>query len=156
MRRAVLPRFEAGARLRVFGPLSLGSHPTIIDFHGRLTDSTGSSMAGDSCDTESSPMIGDYRQTRQTSAWETARKSLDGLPGGAINIAHEAVDRHADGPRGNVPALRCNRSGRRDDRAATAQRRSADVIRLWTTVIRCAGQSLGRRPERMSKYCTTS
>jgi acetyl-CoA synthetase len=54
-----------------------------------------------------SPLIGDYRRTRETFTWETARKSLDGLPGGAINIAHEAVDRHANGPHGNVPALRC-------------------------------------------------
>ncbi|GAA2552853.1 acetate--CoA ligase [Pseudonocardia hydrocarbonoxydans] len=33
------------------------------------------------------------------SAWEAARADLDGLPGGAgLNIAHEAVDRHAADP----------------------------------------------------------
>jgi acetyl-CoA synthetase len=30
--------------------------------------------------------------------WESAMKDLDGLPGGGINIAHEAIDRHAKGP----------------------------------------------------------
>jgi len=35
------------------------------------------------------------------------RKSCSGLPGGAgLNIAHEAIDRHATGPRGNHVALR--------------------------------------------------
>jgi acetyl-CoA synthetase len=38
--------------------------------------------------------------------WEEARKHLDGLPGGGLNIAHEAVDRHAAGPRRNQVALR--------------------------------------------------
>ena len=40
--------------------------------------------------------------------WEEARSSLDGLPGGrGLNIAHEAVDRHATGARRSQVALRC-------------------------------------------------
>jgi acetyl-CoA synthetase len=39
--------------------------------------------------------------------WEDARAQLDGLPDGAgLNIAHEAVDRHAAGPRAAHPAIR--------------------------------------------------
>ncbi|MGE5638453.1 MAG: AMP-binding protein, partial [Clostridia bacterium] len=38
--------------------------------------------------------------------WDTARKRLDGLPGGVLNIAHEAVDRHAAGPRAGHVAIR--------------------------------------------------
>ncbi len=39
--------------------------------------------------------------------WEQAREELDGLPGGrGLNIAHEAVDRHATGPRADHLALR--------------------------------------------------
>ncbi len=39
--------------------------------------------------------------------WTAARALLDGLPGGrGLNIAHEAVDRHAAGPQGEAPALR--------------------------------------------------
>ncbi len=52
-------------------------------------------------------MIGDYPLTRQSFDWELARQWLDGLPGGALNIAHEAVDRHAHGAHAEVVALRC-------------------------------------------------
>ena len=39
--------------------------------------------------------------------WEQVRAELSGLPGGrGLNIAHEAVDRHAAGPRADVTALR--------------------------------------------------
>jgi acetyl-CoA synthetase len=37
--------------------------------------------------------------------WGDARRSLDGLPGGALNIAHEALGRHAGGPRAGHPAI---------------------------------------------------
>ncbi len=40
--------------------------------------------------------------------WERAREELDGLPaGGGLNIAYEAVDRHASGERAHHLALRC-------------------------------------------------
>jgi acetyl-CoA synthetase len=38
--------------------------------------------------------------------WEDARRALEGLPGGGLNIAHEAVDRHARGPRAQHVAIR--------------------------------------------------
>jgi acetyl-CoA synthetase len=38
--------------------------------------------------------------------WEEARRALEGLPGGGLNIAHEAVDRHARGARASHPAIR--------------------------------------------------
>ncbi len=40
------------------------------------------------------------------SPWDEARRALAGLPGGGLNIAHEAVDRHAAGPRASRVALR--------------------------------------------------
>jgi acetyl-CoA synthetase len=50
----------------------------------------------------------DYDRAVREFSWEAARAQLDGLPGGrGINIAHEAVDRHAAGPRSAVTALRC-------------------------------------------------
>jgi len=53
------------------------------------------------------PNLTDYDEVRASFTWEEARSSLDGLPGGAgLNIAHEAIDRHASGPRGNHVALR--------------------------------------------------
>jgi acetyl-CoA synthetase len=53
------------------------------------------------------PNLADYEQVCGTFSWEAARAELDGLPGGAgLNIAHEAVDRHAAGKRANHLALR--------------------------------------------------
>ncbi|HEX2498029.1 MAG TPA: hypothetical protein VHO00_04465 [Actinomycetes bacterium] len=52
--------------------------------------------------------LADYEWTRSTFSWERVRGDLDGLPGGqGLNIAHEAVDRHALGPRRDHVALRC-------------------------------------------------
>ena len=50
----------------------------------------------------------DYDRAVGEFSWEAARAQLDGLPGGrGVNIAHEAVDRHAAGPRSAVTALLC-------------------------------------------------
>ncbi len=52
--------------------------------------------------------LADYDQAVREFSWDKARAELDGLPGGAgLNICHEAVDRHAAGPRAAVTALRC-------------------------------------------------
>ena len=54
------------------------------------------------------PNLADYGRAVREFSWEAARRELDGLPGGrGLNIAHEAVDRHAAGPRSAVTALRC-------------------------------------------------
>ncbi|MBI4191415.1 MAG: acetate--CoA ligase [Betaproteobacteria bacterium] len=54
------------------------------------------------------PNLADYSAALAAFSWDAARRSLDGLPGGAgLNIAHEAVDRHAQGPRAAHLALRC-------------------------------------------------
>ncbi len=50
----------------------------------------------------------DYDTAVRGFSWDRARAELDGLPGGrGLNIAHEAVDRHAAGPRAGTVALRC-------------------------------------------------
>ncbi len=63
------------------------------------------------------PNVTDYDEARRRFTWEAARAELDGLPGGAgLNIAHEAVDRWADGPGADKVALRClGRAGGRHD-----------------------------------------
>jgi acetyl-CoA synthetase len=54
------------------------------------------------------PNMPDYATARAAFSWETARRALAGLPGGlGLNIAHEAVDRHAAGDRARHLALRC-------------------------------------------------
>lgn len=60
------------------------------------------------------PNLVDYDEARRAFTWERARADLSGLPGGrGLNIAHEAVDRHASGPRSDAVALRC--VGRHDE-----------------------------------------
>ncbi len=40
------------------------------------------------------PNMPDYDAARADFSWDEARAALDGLPGGGLNIAHEALDRH--------------------------------------------------------------
>ncbi|MDJ0983650.1 MAG: acetate--CoA ligase [Kiloniellales bacterium] len=52
------------------------------------------------------PEMPSYDAACQSFGWAQARAALDGLTGGrGLNIAHEAVDRHAKGPRGQRIAL---------------------------------------------------
>ncbi len=54
------------------------------------------------------PNLADYDAAVARFTWDAARDELDGLPdGGGLNIAHEAVDRHARGARADHVALRC-------------------------------------------------
>ena len=61
------------------------------------------------------PNLVDYAAVRAKFDWAEARSFLDGLPGGrGLNIAYEAVDRHALGTRADRVALRwLGRSGER-------------------------------------------
>jgi acetyl-CoA synthetase len=53
------------------------------------------------------PNLLDYERARAQFSWAAARAELAGLPGGrGLNIAHEAVDRHAAGPLRDRVALR--------------------------------------------------
>jgi acetyl-CoA synthetase len=53
------------------------------------------------------PNLGDYAAACRDFSWAQARSDLDGLPGGAgLNIAHEAIDRHALGARAGHTAIR--------------------------------------------------
>lgn len=63
------------------------------------------------------PNLFDYEVECADFTWEGARTLLDGLPGGqGINIAHEAVDRHAEGPLGSKVAIRwLGKAGERRD-----------------------------------------
>jgi len=50
--------------------------------------------------------LADYDAYTRTFSWAQARAQLDGLPGGGLNIAYEAVDRHVKAARGGKLALR--------------------------------------------------
>jgi acetyl-CoA synthetase len=48
----------------------------------------------------------DYESYAKRFVWSQARALLDGLPGGGLNIAHEAIDRHVSAGSGSKLALR--------------------------------------------------
>ncbi len=53
------------------------------------------------------PNMVDYSTVCSTFSWDAVRAALDGLPsGGGLHIAHEAVDRHANGALRNKVAIR--------------------------------------------------
>ena len=53
------------------------------------------------------PNLGDYDAVCESFTWEAAMRELDGLPDGkGLNIAYEAVDRHAAGPLADHLAIR--------------------------------------------------
>jgi acetyl-CoA synthetase len=52
------------------------------------------------------PNLADYDGERARFSWKAARTALAGLPGGGLNIAYEAVDRHCGGVRADRDALR--------------------------------------------------
>jgi acetyl-CoA synthetase len=99
------------------------------------------------------PNLADYPAATRGFDWAQARARLDGLPGGrGLNIAHEAVDRHAAGALAGRVALRfCGRDGEQDVTYDALRRRTA----RFANVLRGLGigrgdrvfSLLGRRPE---------
>ncbi|HZM36536.1 MAG TPA: acetate--CoA ligase [Burkholderiales bacterium] len=73
--------------------------------------------------------------------WEEARRALEGLPGGGLNIAYEAVDRHARGPLATKTAIRWLRAsqGRRD----ISYRELAALSNRFANLLRALGVSRG-------------
>lgn len=51
------------------------------------------------------PNLLDYEKECETFDWKSIALCFDGLPAGGLNIAHEAIDRHANGVLANKPAL---------------------------------------------------
>lgn len=90
------------------------------------------------------PNLLDYEAARAGFSWEAARLELDGLPGGkGLNIAHEAVDRHAAGGRGDHLAIRWlgKRGGRRD----LTYRQLSGLTNRFANVLRSLGVGKGER-----------
>ncbi|PVZ06339.1 acetate--CoA ligase [Actinomycetospora cinnamomea] len=85
----------------------------------------------------------DYARARRTFTWAGARAQMSGLPGGrGLNIAHEAVDRHATG-RGDAVALRVlSRDGAVDEVTYAELRRRTD---RFANALRALGVARGER-----------
>jgi len=90
------------------------------------------------------PNLVDYEAARAAFSWEAAGAELDGLPGGrGLNIAHEAVDRHATGPRADHVALRWLRRDGSTTEATYAQLRCS--TNRFANVLRGLGIERGDR-----------
>jgi acetyl-CoA synthetase len=99
------------------------------------------------------PNLADYERERAAFSWDSARRALDGLPGGrGLNIAHEAVDRHATGPAGRTVAIRwLGRTGGRQDITYDDLRRETNrfanaLRRLGVGKGEVVGTLIGRTP----------
>lgn len=51
------------------------------------------------------PHLIDYEKTYKEFQWKEVASQFEGLPSGGLNIAHEAIDRHANGPLAQKTAL---------------------------------------------------
>jgi acetyl-CoA synthetase len=99
------------------------------------------------------PNLRDYERTRREFSWAAARDELSGLPGGGLNIAYEAVDRHADGPLADKVALRFR--DRRGQFTDVTYRHLTQQTNRFANVLRSLGVGpsdrvfslLGRVPE---------
>jgi len=83
------------------------------------------------------PNLSDYARVWREFSWDGARRrELTGLPDGGINMAYEAVDRHAVGARANRVAVRWRgREGeRRDLTFADLSRESARFANMLGTL----------------------
>jgi acetyl-CoA synthetase len=100
------------------------------------------------------PNMADYEWARREFSWDIARRELDGLPDGrGLNIAYEAVDRHALGPlRDKVALCWLGKDGTREDFTFACLReltgRFANVLRrLGVVQEEHVFTLLGRIPE---------
>jgi acetyl-CoA synthetase len=90
------------------------------------------------------PNLGDYEKVRASFTWSQARANLQGLPGGrGLNIAHEAVDRHAASDRAAAVALRC--VGRDDSVTCVTYGELARSASRFANVLRTLGIGHGDR-----------
>jgi acetyl-CoA synthetase len=90
------------------------------------------------------PNLVSYEQARAAFSWEQARRELSGLPGGrGLNIAHEAVDRHAEGGLADRDALRCIGAGGHRREFTFAQLRA--LTNRFANALRTLGVGRGER-----------
>jgi acetyl-CoA synthetase len=90
------------------------------------------------------PNLIDYAAVRSDFDWVKARELLDGLPRGrGLNIAHEAVDRHAQGRRADRVALRW--LGKTGARREFTYRELASATNRFANVLNGLGVAAGDR-----------
>jgi len=91
----------------------------------------------------SAPNMPDYERECASFSWAAARARLDGLPAGGLDIAHEAVDRHASGPRAGQVALRW--LGRHGERRELTYAELAEATSRFAHALEDLGIDRGER-----------
>ena len=90
------------------------------------------------------PNMIDYIKTKATFDWNGARSLLEGLPDGkSMNIAHEAVDRHAHGAAGEHVAILW--IGKSDERREITYRALREDTNRFANALRSLGLGRGDR-----------
>jgi acetyl-CoA synthetase len=90
------------------------------------------------------PNLADYEEACRTFSWEEARRLLSGLPKGrGLNIAYEAVDRHADGALRDHVAIRW--LGRDGDVRDYTYAKLRDLSNRFANVLQGLGVEKGDR-----------
>jgi len=90
------------------------------------------------------PNLVDYETTYTTFSWDQIRQEIDFLPNGnGLNIAHNAVDRHADGTRRDKLALRW--LGAKGDVRDFTYGELKELTNRFANVIRSLGVEKGDR-----------
>jgi acetyl-CoA synthetase len=97
------------------------------------------------------PNLSNYEGQRSTFSWDELAKELDGLPGGGLNIAYEALDRHVAKGNGDKPAILWE--GKTGDQETYT---FADMARLPTSGATSCAASASRRATASSSSSTAS
>ncbi|WP_333775057.1 acetate--CoA ligase [Streptomyces sp. IBSBF 3136] len=99
------------------------------------------------------PHLRDYDKECASFSWQAARGTRQGLPGGrGLNIAHEAVDRHAASDRATAVALRC--VGRDDSVTSVTYGELARSTARFANVLRGLGIGHGDRVVTLLGRCS--
>jgi len=89
------------------------------------------------------PNLADYAAERSSFSWDAVRQQLSGMPDGGINIAFEAVDRHAQGKSGERTALHW--LGRNGTERCISYRALMQETNRFANVLRQLGVGRGER-----------
>ncbi len=89
------------------------------------------------------PNLADYDATRASFDWDEVEKEIDGLPGGGLNLAYEAIDRHVAHGNGAKPAMLWEgKNGEREDYTYDDMRRETNK---FANVLGALGVEKGTR-----------
>ena len=89
------------------------------------------------------PNLYDYDAQRASFSWDELSKELDGLPGGGLNIAYEAIDRHVKNGRGDKAAILWE--GKDGEQETYTFEDLARMSNKWANVLRSLGVKKGDR-----------